>query len=88
MEGVTDSANFNLLDELARLVAAKLSQGDPGPLASKQWVVSSSLTRDAMKLFLFGKAVSPARRLFTLFIVYLLWMYSKRTAKLLSSAFT
>jgi hypothetical protein len=41
-----------------------------------------------MKLFLFGKAVSPARRLFTLFIVYLLWMYSKRTAKLLSSAFT
>jgi len=47
MEGVTDSANFNLLDELARLVAAKLSQGDPGPLASKQWVARSSRARDA-----------------------------------------
>jgi len=59
MEGVTDSANFNLLDELARLVAAKLSQGDPGPLASKQWVARSSRARDAMKLFSFSKAVSP-----------------------------
>ena len=47
MEGVTDSANFNLLDELARLVAAKLSQGDPGPLPSKQWVARSSRARDA-----------------------------------------
>jgi hypothetical protein len=47
MEGVTDSANFNLLDELARLVAAKLSQGHPGPLPSKQWVARSSRARDA-----------------------------------------
>jgi hypothetical protein len=48
MEGVTDSANFNLLDELARLVAAKLSEGDPGTLASKQWVARSSRARDAI----------------------------------------
>jgi hypothetical protein len=48
MEGVTDSANFNLLDELARLVAAKLLQADPGPLASKQWVARSSRARDAI----------------------------------------
>jgi len=48
MEGVTDSANFNLLDELARLVAAKLSLGHPGTLASKQWVARSSRARDAI----------------------------------------
>jgi len=48
MEGVTDSANFNLLDELARLVAAKLSQGDPEQLPSKQWVARSSRARDAI----------------------------------------
>ena len=47
MEGVTDSANFNLLDELARLVAAKLSEGQMEPLASKQWVARSSRARDA-----------------------------------------
>jgi len=47
MEGVTDSANFNLLDELARLVADKLSQGHPEQLPSKQWVARSSRARDA-----------------------------------------
>ena len=48
MEGVTDSANFNLLDELAKLVAAKLTQVNLGPLASKQWVARSSRARDAI----------------------------------------
>ncbi len=42
--------NSGVLDELCDLVMAKLNEAQGKSLPSKQRVVSSSLTRDALKL--------------------------------------
>lgn len=49
MTGATDSTNFDLLSELASLVAAKLLQTDQDSLTLNQWVTGSSPMRPITK---------------------------------------
>ena len=47
---VTAFTNTELVDQLCDAVISKLAERVPGFLPSKQWVESSSLSRDASKL--------------------------------------
>ena len=49
-KGATALTESQLIDKLCDAVIAKLAERGSGPLPSKQWVVSSSLTRDASNL--------------------------------------